>query len=358
MYYHFGCRYNGRYKIVLFSCDKDQHLERDDESECLVQFGYIACKEGDSDDAEKLSYAKQASEGSYIKLDRMTIIHVEHERPKYVREKYNTIEPSAIPIAFTNEQNDLLLQWNRKCHGNYKFPGYINVQFELKHSYFERLHKAIGGLSQDVLNRIIPHEGDIAYSNSRSSDDIKVYSPFYKRLELDKTCQFQALRMILSSDSHCPLLIAGPFGTGKTRLLARAAFELLRDRNNKVLICAHHQASVDTFVEYFGAIKEDSTRPWYTNFVRVATKHHRSDIKEKYFQKFKTVGQVNSHRPYRLVITTLGLAPYIAKSHGNGYFTHILIDEGAQTREPETVGPLCLAGMNTKIIIAGDHYQV
>jgi len=39
-------------------------------------------------------------------------------------------------------------------------------------------------------------------------------------------------------------------------------------------------------------------------------------------------------------------------------FTHILIDEGAQTREPEAVAPLGLADDNAKIVIAGDHLQV
>ena len=39
-------------------------------------------------------------------------------------------------------------------------------------------------------------------------------------------------------------------------------------------------------------------------------------------------------------------------------FTHILIDEGAQTREPETIAPLSMANCHTKIIIAGDNQQV
>jgi len=39
-------------------------------------------------------------------------------------------------------------------------------------------------------------------------------------------------------------------------------------------------------------------------------------------------------------------------------FTHILIDEGAQSREPEAVAPLSLADKHTKIVIAGDHMQV
>lgn len=364
---HFHCRYNGRYKVVLFQHNrsKEYYWKNDNphfNSQKFVRFGYITCKDGDSDDGERLSYAKQASESSHLIINRATVIHVEHVQPYKFRQYLpSAADPNSILIGFTKQQDDLLLKWDRRSRGDYRFQEYVNVQFGLKHSYFERLHEPISRLSQEMVNKIMPHEGDISYSNSHLCDDIKVYPPMYERLELDKTCQFQALRMILSSNSHCPLLIAGPFGTGKTRLLARAAFELLRDRNNKVLICAHHQASVDMFVEYFGSIKKDSDRPWQKSFVRVAPDNNRSSIKDKYPEFFTSVFRVNKkiRQSFQLVITTLGLAPFLEQSrYGDGYFTHILIDEGAQTREPETVGPLCLAGMNTKIIIAGDHYQV
>ena len=57
------------------------------------------------------------------------------------------------------------------------------------------------------------------------------------------------------------------------------------------------------------------------------------------------------------------MAPYLyhkipGEWKRRGFYTDILIDEGAQTREPETVGPLSLAGRFTRIVIAGDHRQV
>ncbi len=39
-------------------------------------------------------------------------------------------------------------------------------------------------------------------------------------------------------------------------------------------------------------------------------------------------------------------------------FTHILLDEAAQIREPEAISSLCAAGTSTKIVIAGDSKQV
>lgn len=255
-----------------------------------------------------------------------------------------------IALVFKTEDCMLL---NKQCRLSSTLKS--KVQFELKHDYFERLHEAVDRLPQTIVDRLVPSESDIISEDTPSCEDLIVPYPRYEQLKIDKTCQFPALRMILSSTTSLPLLIAGPFGTGKTRLLACAAYELLRrNYQHRILICAHHQASVDTFVRCFLAMKENE---WKVPFVRVAPKSYHSEIKGPYI--FKTVTQVNNiSKPLPLVITTLGLAPYIAKSHGNGHFTHILIDEGAQTREPETVAPLCLAGENTKIIIAGDHFQV
>lgn len=58
-----------------------------------------------------------------------------------------------------------------------------------------------------------------------------------------------------------------------------------------------------------------------------------------------------------VIITTCLTTPHLHFLKP-GYFTHILIDEGSQMREPEAVAPLQLAGKNTKIVIAGDENQV
>ncbi len=346
-------RYNGEYKVKLIpkNCVLRQTT--------YVRYGYISCKDNDISDAEKLSQAKQASEGSFLVLDEKTVVHANHvlfiqakdacQIPKYV-------DHNSIIIAFTEEQYGILTAWNPEIHQDFNFREYVIVQFELKYAYFQRLHDALDNLPQNIVDRLIP----ITQHHPNSDDDVvydkRIFSPPYEILQLDKICQYQALNTILSSESKCPLLVAGPFGTGKTRLLARAAFEILRDRDNKVLICAHHQASVDTFIEYFSSLKHDKQRPWYQYFIRVAGFSHRSNVKDANPDCFCTVLEANKLRRFRLVVTTLGFAPHLS-SYKNGYFTHILIDEGAQTREPETVGPLSLANENTKIIIAGDHNQ-
>ena len=59
-----------------------------------------------------------------------------------------------------------------------------------------------------------------------------------------------------------------------------------------------------------------------------------------------------------LVITTFMIALQLPEFFEPGFFTHILIDEGAQAREPECIAPLSLANKTTRIIIAGDSKQV
>ena len=66
---------------------------------------------------------------------------------------------------------------------------------------------------------------------------------------------------------------------------------------------------------------------------------------------------------FQLIISTFGQALHLAEqllhrgSLGD-WFTHILIDEGGLTREPEAIAPLSLCRSNTVIAIAGDHRQV
>ena len=61
-----------------------------------------------------------------------------------------------------------------------------------------------------------------------------------------------------------------------------------------------------------------------------------------------------SSSKYLVVVTTFLTAPSLRGKN----FTHILMDEGSQSREPEAIAPLCLADSSTKLVIAGDSHQV
>ena len=62
---------------------------------------------------------------------------------------------------------------------------------------------------------------------------------------------------------------------------------------------------------------------------------------------------------HRIVVTTLSTSKLLyALELGQGFFSHILIDEAAQALEPETITPVALAGPSTKLVFTGDHMQV
>ena len=94
--------------------------------------------------------------------------------------------------------------------------------------------------------------------------------------------------------------------------------------------------------------------------------HQRNDFTKHFYRtvdNFRKDMERNSHRNrlrYLIVSTCLtakriGDYPPVLPSW---FFTHIFLDEGAQMREPEAVAPLCMADENTKLVIAGDRFQV
>ena len=324
---HYRC--DGEYEITIYQVGFiPKHLEVNKKQ--YFRYGLISGQNGDT-----ISYAKQAGEGAFIHSSGMRI-HIDTFAHIHTGD--------GITFAVTEEEGNNLVKLNPKAKQVCTFSAY--VEFQLKYSYFNRLHDAICSLPEAVILKLMPTKS----SFTKSPLQYAIAKPEYSELELDKTGQLQALNAILTSGSNAPLLVAGPFGTGKTRLLARAAYQILRfSRKARILVCAHHQASADTFMEYFGEMKE---KEWPVNVVRIIpNEDYHSSTCEKYEMCYKMKHEVNSS--FNLIVTTLGKA-----LHLEGHFTHILMDEGAQTREPEAIAPLCLATEDTKIVIAGDHYQV
>ena len=281
-----------------------------------------------NDNDEALSYAKQASEAAYILINGKTIF-VEF-------------------VAYGNYSNTdgIAIGFNEKMATRSTSHFECDVIFELKHSYFHRQHEALNVLQHHVISKLIPS------GKKRSNYQMKpsFCSP---SLYLDNCGQMQALSAILKQDND-PVIIAGPFGTGKTRVLARATYELLmQDRHCFILICTHHQISADTFIEYFAKLQRENSYFSRVTIVRVATKYYHSRTQEMYPNYYCSPKCALSRKP-QVIVCTLGLSHHL-KTKG---LTHIFIDEAAQTRETEAIIPLQHSEPTTKIVLAGDHFQV
>ena len=326
---YFRC--NGRYCVKIWKpkpgSERYDNMRQSDLHKYSC-FGTISSVDGNTD---SLAYAKQAGEAANV------VVHGVKYKVEFVtlRGFYE-----GITVGFFHKVDATFLSLTTHNHIE------CDVIFELKHSYFNRQHEALRSLKYHVIQKVIP--------SGRARNVCREGSKVLKcSLDLDGMGQMQALTGILQQGPD-PIIIAGPFGTGKTRVLARAAYELtMQDKGCVILICTHHQRSADTFIEYFQSLRRENRHFNKIKIVRISTFDYNSRTKKKYPEYYCGVRMVSSLHP-QIIVCTLGLSHHL---RGNN-LTHIFIDEAAQTRETEAIIPLQHAGPQTKIVLAGDHCQV
>ncbi|XP_052404760.1 helicase with zinc finger domain 2 [Carassius gibelio] len=235
----------------------------------------------------------------------------------------------------------------------------MEVQFQLDRLSFCQIHQAIDHLPD--LHNVLPD-----FSNSYVPVNIT------KQSELNNKQQI-ALNFILGK-RHVnkvtpPLLIYGPFGTGKTLCLASAAKQLALRSQNKVLICTYTNGSADLYVrEHFHPYIANG----HTNLKILRIKANKGgasiratdDITQKYC--LCSPDRQSFIRPARsdleshcIIITTTSMARHFRELKlPEGFFSHILIDEASQMLEGEALMALGLAGKHTRVVLAGDHMQM
>jgi len=323
---------------------------------CSIQIKFVNCR-CDKELEVRLHDENNERFGSLIGLSSNDVAYVQQNATHAEIDAYDTVIKVAGEI-FNCSSGELdqvyvklddvdylllnnLIESDHRCFA---------VHFRLKHSYFQNLHRSLNRLSLKMIERLVP-----CHPNFQQKKLPKIPKPRSHRLHLDWEYQQFALKKMIVSDSSIPFLVTGPFGTGKTRLLAAAAFYFIKSHKNRVLICTSHLQSADEYIDsYFGQIPSVSS-----NVVRLTGKDYigySGKYKYLFTDGFDLDGKIKI-RSCRLVVTTFLTAPQLIRMKVKK-FTHILIDEGAQTREPEAIAPLGLADDNTKIVIAGDHLQV
>ena len=332
----FRCIENKKYLFYILSKNFCVDREQDEENEEIYRgtyerFGFIVPSEDD--------VSQQASEHSIlvILLSDTEIIETEFYNSKSLKVDCRKEKEKGILIGLTKDQIDKISNFFQNKE---YYMGEVTVKFKVN---FTHLHKAIDCIPSKVLKRIMPkHSSDFTvYSNpeTNASDSKEEHDIYLGRSQL------QALKVIQScNSSKAPVLVVGPFGSGKTRLIARTAYEILQENpESRVLVCAHHQASVHNFEKY------------YFQHLRKASNSKLICLTPG----FRWNEKISSELPnYNLIVATFSTSLYLIEYLSKGHFTHVLLDDGAQACEPETIASLCLANENTKIVIAGDHKQV
>lgn len=139
----------------------------------------------------------------------------------------------ATILKDTISENKMYLELSKSCCADLALKSnasyQMEVQFVMNRLSFCTMHKAIDALTDmkcvlpDLKNCVVPVNG--------------IHS------EKLNTKQMMALNFMTGNSTVkepvAPLLIYGPFGTGKTFTLATAARELCKQPKNKVLICTH-----------------------------------------------------------------------------------------------------------------------
>ena len=238
----------------------------------------------------------------------------------------------------------------------------VDVTFNVNHRYFDSLNDGVKRISLKVLRRLMPTSEDFKSPPRHISIDIRRHP--YGGIDLDPE-QIPALEAILSNQCSAPVLVPGAFGCGKTRLLVVATECFFREHREtghrsacRILICCHHQHSADVFMDnYFNKMLTYKKHPWPVKLVRVTSSRHRVSYPDYVQAADFDISQFKNENSF-LLVTTFGGALKMSRQVKPDFFTHILIDEGAQTREPEALSPFLMANKNTRIVIAGDHQQV
>uniref|UniRef100_A0A8C8R7D6 Helicase with zinc finger 2 n=1 Tax=Pelusios castaneus TaxID=367368 RepID=A0A8C8R7D6_9SAUR len=230
----------------------------------------------------------------------------------------------------------------------------VEVQFQINRLQFQQWHSAVDRLLDERL--ILP---DVAACSIPHSP-----TPHLKGNKKQKLAISFITGQATSTRQVPPLLIYGPFGTGKTFTLAMATREILKQPNTRVLICTHTNSAADIYIrEYFHEYVAEGN----PGAVPLSVKNTDRAISstDPITQLYCCLApDKRSFRPptreeidrHRVIIITSMMSRSLRVPPG--YFTHILIDEAAQMLECEALIPLSYATFETRVVLAGDHMQV
>ena len=228
-----------------------------------------------------------------------------------------------------------------------------SAHFNINHHYYRLLHEAIEYANSNVLSKLVPSTFVRPFHHA---NQVQIRGRRIHQFHLDGKYQLAALRQMLTCNPDAPYLLLGPFGTGKTYVLAAAVTKLLESVGNRVLVCTHLNRGADGLCKNL----HKHAPSIVCKAVRMVPSEE-AKLNLRLPQNFDITLSSNCiNSQWCVIITTFGTALHLAESvkQGQMSFTHILIDEGAQCPEPEALGAIVLASKETKVVIVGDNKQV
>ncbi|XP_061684668.1 probable helicase with zinc finger domain isoform X2 [Syngnathoides biaculeatus] len=241
----------------------------------------------------------------------------------------------------------------------------VELQFQLNRLPLCEMHYALDRIKDSKDNRILFPDvtlvPTIPWSPNRQWDE-----------QLDPRLNAKQKEAILAITTPLsiplpPVLIIGPYGTGKTFTLAQAVKHILRQETSRVLICTHSNSAADLYIKDYLHPYVEAGNP-HARPLRVYFRNRWVKTVHPVVQQYCLIAntQVTFKMPtrddilrHRVVVVTLSTSQYLCQLDLEpGLFTHILLDEAAQAMECETIMPFALASNTTRIVLAGDHMQL
>uniref|UniRef100_A0A915E792 RNA helicase n=1 Tax=Ditylenchus dipsaci TaxID=166011 RepID=A0A915E792_9BILA len=198
-----------------------------------------------------------------------------------------------------------------------------------------------------------------AYANS-----VDVNVPFNR-------CQKQAIYSIVNGvHGSVPFILWGPPGTGKTVTLVECVRQLLKKNpKNRILICTPSNTAADLMA--LKILESKAADPKILRRYYALGKHisERNSILDNVtcMENINCFGEMigifsvdnpMNMTKYRVFVTTLVFCSNIEQIEP-GFFSHIFVDEAAQSIEPETLIPITrFATEDTRVVLSGDHQQL
>ena len=285
--------------------------------------------------------------------------------PKNTKSAY---ECSCIHIGFDNLVFSITMDAIQAC---VRSDGLAMVRFAPDRDEYEKMHQALDNM--ETLNEAILFPSSRQVQVPKHWDEDHLLS-LLKSETLSKTQKTGVYSIINSEFISFPTIICGPFGCGKTKTLSVAAKLIAQHfQRSRILIVAKTNSCANLHVEllkrYFDTIgmlreKKSKKHILFRHFARKRKLLHY-DRSVKDYTSFH--GGLYERLPLHelekcsiIVATTVGCSNIIHpkdRDKAKYLFTHIFIDEAAQLIEPEACIPLSLAGLDTKIALAGDVRQ-
>ncbi|XP_067043097.1 3'-5' exoribonuclease HELZ2-like isoform X4 [Acropora muricata] len=242
---------------------------------------------------------------------------------------------------------------------------FVNAQFQLNRWPICEMHEAVDRLTPGQLERLVfPGQRTLTAS---VVNEVTIRWQWLLDQRLNDH-QKAVIKRIASRECNAwPLVVFGPFGTGKTFTLNQAVRLLVQlDKSHRILLCTHSNRAADIHVELLHKyLKEQNGTPASTP-LRIYQPMRRLETASQIARNYCLIKNGAFLLPTRenilerrVIITTLSTSKVLLNLQVfHGFFTHILIDEAAQALEPETLTPLVFAGPETKVVFTGDHMQM